>query len=36
MGLMIIAGVSGPAGWIIDTAVGGTWLAIQAAAGCVG
>ncbi|CAM5184934.1 hypothetical protein UACE39S_01429 [Ureibacillus acetophenoni] len=35
-GLMTIAGISGPAGWIIGTAVGGTWLVAQAAAGCLG
>jgi hypothetical protein len=34
-GLMTVAGVSGPAGWAIGAAVGGTWLAAQAAAGCL-
>lgn len=34
-GLMTVAGISGPAGWAIGAAVGGTWLAAQAAAGCL-
>lgn len=35
-GLMTVAGVSGPAGWVLGTAVGGVWLGASAAAGCLG
>jgi len=34
-GLMTIAGVSGPVGWALGTAVGGVWLGASAAAGCL-
>ena len=34
-GLRTVAGVSGPAGWGIGTAVGGAWLAGSVAAGCL-
>lgn len=34
-GFMTLAGVGGPASWAIGSAVGGVWLAAQAAAGCL-
>ncbi len=34
-GLMTIAGISGPAGWAIGTAVAGAWLGAGAIAGCL-
>ncbi|MCZ0756384.1 hypothetical protein [Anoxybacillus sp. J5B_2022] len=34
-GLMTLAGVSGPVGWVLGTFVGGAWLGASAAAGCL-